>query len=266
VTIFSWHAGETPLIISFPHSGTDLPPEIEARLTPAARALPDTDWHVPRLYDFARDLGVSWLEAHLSRYVADLNRPPDDRSLYPGQATTGLCPVETFAGEALYADGDAPADAEVAERVAHYWRPYHDRLRTALEETVGRHGVAILLDAHSIASRVPRLFEGRLPDLNLGTAHGQSCAPALRNAAADALRDAGFSRVVDGRFVGGYITRHYGAPERGVHALQLEIAQGAYLQEDGDGTFEAARATALRSVLRRLVRRLLREANNLTGC
>lgn len=261
--LFRFEAGDAPLLINFPHSGTYVPPAIAARLSDAARALPDTDWHVPRLYAFARELGASTLEATHSRYVVDLNRPPDDASLYPGQTTTGLCPRETFAGAALYRDGAAPDESEVAERRDRYWRPYHDRLRAAVDALLAEHGAVLVYDAHSIASRVPRLFDGALPVFNLGTAHGASCAPALRAAAAAVLASSGRSHVVDGRFVGGYITRHYGEPGRGVHAVQMELAQRGYMDEDGGHAFRPEAAAHLAATLRRVLETLLAQIHAL---
>jgi N-formylglutamate deformylase len=254
VNLFEFTAGDAPLLISFPHSGTYLPPELAARLNPGVCDLPDTDWFVPRLYDWHRELGASIIEATHSRYVVDLNRPPDGAPLYPGRRETTVCPVETFAGEALYAPGDEPTAAEVADRLARYWQPYHERIAEHTRGLVARHGYCVLWDAHSIQSVVPGLFAGRLPDLNLGTAEGRSCSPARALAVADCLsRQPAFTPVVNGRFKGGYITRHYGNPAAGIDALQLEIAQSAYLAEARVPVFEPVRAAALRDYLRRLL-------------
>ena len=252
--LFEFTAGDSPLLISFPHSGTHLPPELAARLNREVRDLPDTDWFVPRLYDWHRELGASIIEATHSRYVVDLNRPPDGSPLYPGQRETTVCPLETFGGEALYAPGDEPTGAEVADRLARYWRPYHECIAEHTRALVARHGYCVLWDAHSIRSRVPGLFTGRLPDLNLGTADGRSCSPQRAQAVADCLsRQSAFTHVVNGRFKGGYITRHYGKPDAGVDALQLEIAQSAYLDEARVPVFEPARAAPLREFLRALL-------------
>jgi N-formylglutamate deformylase len=227
---FRFSAGSTPLVVSAPHVGTEVPPQIAARLSDAARGLPDTDWHVDRLYAQARALGATTLFANLSRYVVDLNRDPSGKPLYPGADNTEICPTRTFDGEPIWRE--APPDAaEVAERVERYWRPYHERLSAALDETRARHGVAVLLDAHSIRSVLPRFFEGRLPDLNFGTADGASCAPDLSDRLYAALDDDAFTRVRNGRFKGGYITRAYGRPAAGAHAAQLELAQCAYMDE-----------------------------------
>ena len=228
--LFRFSAGSTPLVVSAPHVGTEVPPGIAARLTDAAQGLPDTDWHVDRLYAGARALGATTLFANLSRYVVDLNRDPSGKPLYPGADNTELCPTRTFDGEPIWR-GAPPDAAEIAERIERYWRPYHERLRTALDETRARHGIAVLLDAHSIRSVLPRFFEGRLPDLNFGTADGASCAAELSDRLYAALEHPGFTRVRDGRFKGGYITRAYGRPAEGVHAAQLELAQSAYMEE-----------------------------------
>jgi N-formylglutamate deformylase len=231
--IFELHQGTAPLLISVPHDGTLIPDDIASRMVPAARRAPDTDWHVARLYDFAREFGASMIVPRHSRYVVDLNRPPDDTSLYPGQNTTGLCPMVQFSGEAVYLDGQAPDEAEVGERVERYWRPYHDALRAELERIHAGHGRATLWEGHSIrGSELPFLFDGRLPDLNLGTAGGRSCSPALQarlEAVLAAQDDCDF--VVNGRFKGGYITREYGEPARGIDAVQLEISQRVYMDE-----------------------------------
>lgn len=215
-----------------PHSGTGLPSGMLERMTPEGRDLADTDWHVPRLYRFAEQMGASVLRARYSRYVIDLNRPPDGAALYPGHQETSLCPDATFAGEPIYQARQAPDPAQVSDRLERYWRPYHDALSDRLQSIRGRHGFAVLWDAHSIASRVPRLFKGRLPDLNLGTADGVSCDRQVADAVFEVMTDSGYSAVRDGRFKGGYITRAYGAPGRGIHALQMELAQSAYMDEE----------------------------------
>ncbi|SAI59226.1 N-formylglutamate amidohydrolase [Bordetella ansorpii] len=224
--------GDIPLVISIPHGGEFLPEEFSRLMTPAARTLADTDWHLARLYAFAAQMGASFVRANYSRYVIDVNRPSDGAALYPGQTTTTLCPVATFHGEAVYADaGDQPDDAEVARRVRLYWQPYHDALQAELARVRALHGRVLLWEAHSIASVLPYLFEGRLPDLNIGTFSGAACAPSLREAVIGAAGAGPFSWVVDDRFKGGHITRHYGKPESGVHAIQLEMAQCLYMDE-----------------------------------
>ena len=246
--------GESPLIVDVPHAGTYLPVALAARLTPAARSLPDTDWHVEKLFSFARGMGVTVLVATHSRYVVDLNRDPGGRALYPGADNTELVPTRTFANEPIYTPGDEPDSAEIAKRCGEYFTPYHAVLAGEIERVLARHGYAILLDAHSIKREVPRFFAGRLPDLNLGTADGASCAPEFHHAAALTLaRSSSFSNVVDGRFKGGYITRYYGVPVHGVHALQLETAQACYMNELPPYRWDSSSAAALVAVLEGLV-------------
>jgi len=251
--IYHLHQGTAPLLVSLPHDGTAVPDDIAARLTDTARRVPDTDWHVSRLYDFARELGASILVPRHSRYVVDLNRPPDDTSLYPGQNTTGLCPIVQFSGEPVYHEGAQPDPTEIAARVETYWRPYHDTLDAELQRIRGEHGRAVLWEGHSIRGTLPFLFEGALPDLNLGTAAGTSCTPALQQRLAEVLAGQGeYTHVVNGRFKGGYITRHYGDPEIGVEAVQLELAQHTYMDED---SFEylPERAAKLQVLIRLLL-------------
>jgi N-formylglutamate deformylase len=255
--LFRFTPGSTPVLISVPHAGTHVPPEILDRLTPEARALPDTDWHVDRLYEFAPQLGVGLLVATHSRYVVDLNRDPAGTPLYPGADNTETVPLATFASAPVYRAGAAPNAAEVQQRIDRYWRPYHDRLATEIAALRRRFGIAVLWDGHSIASRVPRFFEGRLPDLNLGSGSGTTADPGLIRRMADLLAGSGFSSVLDGRFKGGYITRHYGQPQRGVHALQLEMAEIAYMDEAPPYRYDAARAARLIAVLREAVAALL---------
>ncbi len=245
-------AGVTPLVISLPHVGTELPTEVVATMTARGRAVEDTDWHVERLYSFARAAGAAWLQPRYSRYAIDLNRPPGDEALYPGQASTGLCPTLTFDGAPLYA-GEPPDPAEIARRRERYWAPYHLALGELIAASRARHGFAVLLDAHSIRSHVPRLFDGRLPDINVGTNDGRSCSPALAAGVMEVLgRQTRFTHVLNGRFKGGHITRAYGQPAGGVHALQIELAQSAYMDEDAT-LFDETRAAALIAVLRGIV-------------
>jgi N-formylglutamate deformylase len=242
--------GTAPVLISVPHAGTYIPAEIAARMTDDALALPDTDWHVDRLYDFAAELGIGVIVATHSRYVIDLNRDPSGKPLYPGADNTELVPTTTFNRDNVYRPGAGPDDAEVAQRVTQYWQPYHDRLAQELAAIRARFGVAVLWDAHSIPSLVPRFFSGRLPDLNLGSARGTSAAHDLVTTVMGGFeRDGGFSKVRDGRFTGGYITRRFGKPDTAVHALQLELAQAAYMDEAPPYRFEAGRAAPLRSLL-----------------
>jgi N-formylglutamate deformylase len=252
--VYTLHRGTAPLLVSLPHDGHAIPDALAARMTPDACRAPDTDWHVSRLYAFARELGASMLVPRYSRYVVDLNRPPDDASLYPGQNTTGLCPTVRFCGGPVYRDGQTPTPDEIRGRVDRYWRPYHEALRTELDRLRAAHGRVVLWEGHSIrGSALPYLFDGRLPDLNLGTADGTSCAPALQVRLEGVLgaQDT-YDWVVNGRFKGGYITRHYGDPARGVDAVQLETSQRVYMDE---GTFEYDESNAVR--LKPLLRRLL---------
>jgi len=256
--LYAIDRGESPLVVDVPHAGTYLPVAIAARLTPAARPLPDTDWHVEKLYAFARAKGATLVVATHSRYVVDLNRDPSGASLYPGADVTELCPTKTFSSDPIWQHGGAPDTAAIAARRAEYFDPHHAALAAEIERVRKRHGYAVLLDGHSIRSEVPRFFAGRLPDLNLGTANGASCAPELSSVVADVLTGAaGFTHVVNGRFKGGYVTRHYGQPAGGVHALQLEIAQACYMDETPPYRWDPERASALSMVLGRLVDALL---------
>ena len=246
--VFTLHRGVSPLVVSVPHDGREIPEDIAVRMSDAALSLPDTDWHVARLYEFCRDLGATLLIANYSRYVVDLNRPASDAALYPGQVSTGLCPSRTFAGDSIYRDGGSVSDAERRQRTAAYWAPYHEMLRSLLDERTKKYGVAVLWDAHSIASRVPSLFDGQLPELNVGTNNGASCDRRLVAGLIGAAEASPYSVVVDGRFRGGYITRHYGQPQQRVHAVQLELAQRCYMREE-DGKFDVPRASRLVAVL-----------------
>jgi N-formylglutamate deformylase len=258
MNVFTLHRGTAPLLVSLPHDGHDIPAELAARMVDTACRAPDTDWHVSRLYAFARELGASILVPRYSRYVIDLNRPPDDTSLYPGQNTTGLCPAVQFSGEAVYREGQSPSTDEIGERVGRYWRPYHDALRAELDRLHAAHGRVVLWEGHSIrGSELPFLFEGRLPDLNLGTAGGASCSLDLQAQLEAALAaQSDYDWVANGRFKGGYITRHYGEPAHGIDAVQLEISQRTYMDE---ATFEydEAKATRLQATLRELLGRTL---------
>jgi N-formylglutamate amidohydrolase len=256
--IYAFTPGSTPLLISMPHCGTWLPPALRPRLSEAALALPDTDWHVDRLYDFAAGLGAGILRATHSRYVIDLNRPPDDRPLYPGASNTELVPTTLFDEGPVYRPGAAPDAGEIAERRTRYWRPYHDRLAAELAVLRERFGVALLFDAHSIRSVVPRFFAGRLPDLNLGTGDGRSAAADLTASLVEVASDSeSYSAVLNGRFKGGYITRTYGRPADGIHAVQLELAQATYMDEDPPYAFRADKADAIRPTLHRLLQAML---------
>lgn len=249
--------GDAPLLVSMPHVGTALPAEVAAELTPAGALLADTDWHLPQVYDFVAALGATRLVATQSRYLIDLNRPPDGSSLYPGQATTGLVPHETFRGEPLWR-GAPPSAAAVHARLERWWRPYHDTLEAELARLRARHRRVVLWDAHSIASVLPRFFDGRLPDLNFGTADGASCDPELAEAVLAAVRaQRACSWVLNGRYKGGHITRHHGRPGEGVHAVQLEMAQAIYMDESAPFALDDARTARLRPVLLDCLRQAL---------
>jgi len=231
-TPYFFTPGTSPLLISIPHMGQELPEDIKQRMTPIAHQVPDTDWHLDILYDFAKEMGASLLHARYSRYVVDLNRPPTDDNLYPGQTKTGLFPEYTFRGEPLYLEGQGVTEEEKAQRLEKYWNPYHARLQQALKEIRDQHGYVLLWEGHSIASVLPRLFPGKLPDLNIGTADGKACAPHLLQAVEDSLKDCPYTWVANGRFKGGHITRQYGDPANGIHAIQLEMCQCTYMNED----------------------------------
>ncbi|NIY48988.1 N-formylglutamate deformylase [Cedecea colo] len=232
IKAFDFQQGELPLLVSMPHPGTLLTPEIERGLTSRARRLEDTDWHIPLLYKTVAQMGASTLCARYSRYVVDLNRPADDKPLY-STATTGLFTDIFFDGEPLFLPGSEPGPAEKAKILETVWQPYHQTLANELARLREKFGYALLWDAHSIKSVVPRLFEGRLPDLNFGTAEGASCSPQLSEALLAGCDDfPQYSRVFNGRFKGGHITRHYGNPANHIHAVQLEMAQCIYMDEE----------------------------------
>jgi len=239
--IFSLERGTAPLIISIPHLGTHIPAAMHGQYTDIALTVADTDWHLDRLYAFAKELGATVLGARVSRYVIDLNRPPNDESLYPGQTTTSLCPTETFRGEPVYREGCAPDAAERQRRVQTFWQPYHDTLAAELKRLRAAHANVLLWEAHSIASVLPRLFDDKLPDLNIGTQDGRTA-----NAS-------GYTWVANGRFKGGYITRQFGAPQNGVHAIQLEMCQSVYMNETAPFDYVPALAERVQPALREMV-------------
>jgi len=251
---FRFKPGTAPLLISMPHVGTDIPDDIAATMAPIALTRADTDWHLEQLYAFAEGMGASTLAARWSRYVIDVNRPPEDTNLYPGLDTTGLCPVDTFARERLYQAGRAPSEIEIKRRLQRYWQPYHQQLRMELDRLLALHGRVLLWEAHSIASMVPRFFDGRLPDLNFGTANGNSCAPDLERAVVDVAQGQQQCTVaVNGRFKGGHITRQYGRPQDNVHAIQLEMCQYLYMDESAPFGYRPDNAAQVLPVLRACV-------------
>jgi len=252
--VFTLHQGTRPLLVSIPHCGTHIPEDIQAQLLPLARDVRDTDWHLPILYDFAREMGASILQANMSRYVIDLNRPIDQTNLYPGQDTTLLCPIDNFDREPLYPEGKTPTQDEINRRRALYWQPYHDALAGEIARLRGLHGQMVLWDAHSIRSVLPRFFEGKLTDLNLGTAGGKSCDPALAAAVtACAEADTRHTSVLNGRFTGGTITRQYGQPATGVHAIQLEMTWSSYMNELAPYNYLPDTAANVQPVLKQML-------------
>lgn len=255
--LFRFVPGSTPVLISVPHAGTYVPPDIAARLTEQGATLPDTDWHMGEIYDFAPSLGVGLLVATHARVVIDLNRDPAGAPLYAGASNTELVPITTFGDVQIWRPGAAPDRAETDARVQKYWRPYHDRLAAELDALHAKFGVAVLWDGHSIRSTVPRFFAGRLPDLNLGTADGASCDPALDAKIFALLTRSGLTAVHNGRFKGGYITRNYGRPAGGFHALQLEVGQACYMDEDRPRPYDAQRALRLRAIVEDAIRALI---------
>lgn len=243
-------SGTIPLLISMPHIGTRLPEALVDRLQPGALTLPDTDWHLEQLYDFARDEGATVLQATMSRYVIDLNRPPDGASLYPGQTTTGLVPLESFHGQALYKAGAEPNEAEIAQRLLQYWHPYHAELQAQIKRIKAEHGFVLLWDAHSINGELPRLFDGVLPELNFGTNGGNSASPLVEQAIKQAALRQPCTWVLNGRFKGGYITRNHGEPANGVHAVQLEKSQRIYMDETAPYGYRSDLANKLKPTLK----------------
>jgi len=261
--VFTLAVGNSPLVVSMPHSGLALSDGLADRLTPQAVGLPDTDWHVPQLYDFLDALGASTIRANYSRYVVDLNRAPNNTSLYPGQATTDLVPLTLFDGSPVYLGGQEPDEDELEARRTDFHDPYHKALTELLVETRMEHGFALLWDAHSITDEVPRLFDGVLPDLNLGTVGGEACDPVIERAALKAMMDhEEYASIVNGRFRGGFITRAYGRPNQNIHAVQMELAQSAYL-DLASKTFDETKAALLRVALKDIMAAALRAAENL---
>jgi N-formylglutamate deformylase len=264
MTVFLQTRGTSPLVVSMPHSGTFLPDGLGDRLTDEVRGLPDTDWHVPELYNFLGELGASSIRATHSRYVVDLNRDPTGSSLYPGQATTELVPTTLFDGRPVYKPGEEPDEAEIEQRRTDYFDPYHRALTELLVKTRMEHGFALLWDAHSIADEVPRLFDGVLPDLNLGTHGGESCDRTIERWAVKAMMDhEEYASIVNGRFKGGWITRAYGRPSQNIHAVQMELAMSAYADEGLPWTYNEAKADTLRKALKDVIKAALDAARSL---
>lgn len=253
----SVQTGSSPILLSQPHGGTEIPQSILARLNPHGQARADTDWHISRLYAGLID-DVTIVSTDVHRYVIDANRDPADQSLYPGQNTTSLCPTTSFDGDEIYRPGQAPSADEISARQQRYHQPYHDALREQLDRIHQAHGYAILYDCHSIRSLVPYLFDGKLPDFNIGTNSGSSCHQAIESAAfASCTAAEDYTVVSNGRFKGGWTTRHYGQPERGFHAIQMELAQCNYMLEQDPWSYVNDRAARLRVILAGILRNLI---------
>jgi len=252
--------GESPLLLAQPHGGTEIPQSLLERLNGNGRALADTDWHIGRLYQGL--VGTSTIvSTPVHRYVIDANRDPSDQSLYPGQNTTSLCPTTTFDGEPIYKPGQEPREDEIQQRRQQFHQPYHDALREQLDRIHQKHGYAVLYDCHSIRSLVPYLFDGKLPDFNIGTNSGQSCSPRLESIVLDTCaKEKQYSHVLNGRFKGGWTTRNYGNPQAGFHAIQMELAQCNYMTEEAPWTYNADKAEILRVSLQNILQNIL---NNL---
>lgn len=255
--VFEIKRGSSPVILAFPHTGTDVPADIWQRLNDNGRQLADTDWHIHQLYAGLLP-DATTVRATFHRYVIDANRDPSGESLYPGQNTTGLVPVSDFDGNAIWNDGEEPQETDIAARRASFHRPYHEALAAEIERVRAEHGVAVLYDCHSIRSVIPFLFEGVLPDFNIGTDGGRTCAPALEKAVVDgAAGVAGYTSILNGRFRGGWTTRHYGTPDTGVHAIQMELAQATHLAtETLPFAYDAAKAERLHVPLKQILQRI----------
>ncbi len=263
---FRLRRGSMPLLVSIPHLGTEIPQPLRSAYVPRAIDVEDADWHLDRLYSFAEELGASVLQPNVSRYVIDLNRPPDDRPMYPGASNTELCPTRFFTGDPLHVPGGAPSAEERIQRRSTYWAPYHQALQAELDRIRAEHGFVLLWDAHSIRSQIPWLFEGRLPDLNIGTAGGDSADAAVAQAVEQAAaRHPQYTHVLNGRFKGGYITRHYGRPADNVHAVQLEMCQCTYMREAPPYDYDEARAAQVQPVVREMVEAALQACRKLHG-
>ena len=256
---FDFKEKQGPIVVSIPHAGTYVPEYLYKKLTPTGRAMNDTDWFVDRLFSFVRGMDISFLSANYSRTFIDLNRSPDDKALYGNDTlTTGLCPTISFTGEPLYEKGCEPDALELGVRMERVWKPYHQTLEAALAKRVKAHGYAILLDLHSIKSLLPKLFDGHLPHLNFGTNDGNSASAELIAGLLEHVREnSNYQTTLNDRFKGGYITRHYGHPQKGVHAIQLEMAQKIYMDEDDSITselrFDTSKALTLQPMLKEMI-------------
>lgn len=257
--VFKLRRGNSKLIVSMPHVGTQLPESLNVRMTKQAKDLPDTDWYLEELYDFLQELDVTVIAANYSRYVVDLNRSADDMSLYPGSNVTGLCPIDTFSGELIYQQERSLDTTEIKNRLKMFWHPYHDALAFEIARVKALHGDVIVWDAHSIRSVVPRFFDGELPQLNIGTADGTTCQPKIIEKALNIIKSYDdYSWVDNGRFKGGFITRHYGQPSQGINAIQLEIAMRSYMDESSSSPkFDNDKAQSLRVLLKSMMQSII---------
>jgi len=253
--VFDVISGDSPIVLGQPHGGTWVPDVIVARFNAVGAGLSDTDWHITQLYDGLLS-GVSVVKSNVHRYVIDANRDPAGTSLYPGQNTTTLVPLTDFDGRTIWSEGQEPSVDEMEQRRVAYHAPYHDALRAELERVIAVHGVAILFDCHSIRSNIPFLFEGELPIFNTGTNQGSTCAGAVETAVNTVAHASGLGSVLNGRFKGGWTTRHYGQPETGIHAIQMEISQRAYMHETPPWIFDEDRAARVRPHLRQMLENL----------
>uniref|UniRef100_UPI003101AD87 N-formylglutamate deformylase n=1 Tax=Neorhizobium sp. EC2-8 TaxID=3129230 RepID=UPI003101AD87 len=264
MAVFEVRQGTSPVILGFPHTGTEVPPAIWERLNDNGRLLADTDWHIHQLYDGLLP-DVTTIRATFHRYVIDANRDPQGASLYPGQNTTGLVPQTDFDGSSIWNEGAEPSDADTADRLRDFHAPYHAALTAEIERVKSIHGIAVLYDCHSIRSHIPFLFEGILPDFNIGTDMGRTCAPEIEQTALDmAAAASGYTSIANGRFKGGWTTRHYGQPETGVHAIQMELAQSTHLATEAPPfAYDPAKAERLRFHLQDILTRIERVALDL---
>ncbi len=257
MALFEINQGTSPVILAFPHTGTEVPPEIHDRLNDNGKRLADTDWHIHDLYAGLLP-DATTVRATFHRYVIDANRDPSGTSLYPGQNTTGLVPETDFDGLAIWREGEEPKDKDIADRLRRFHAPYHAALAAEIERVKGIHGVAVLYDCHSIRSTIPFLFDGRLPDFNIGTDMGRTCDPSIESSVAEiAAKAAGYTNILNGRFKGGWTTRHYGKPEQGVHAIQMELAQISHLTTEAPPfAYDEAKAKKLRLHLKAILERI----------
>ncbi len=251
---YLFHHRNSPILISVPHDGSFIPEQIQCNMHGFAHNTPDRDFFVAQLFSFAKDFDISLLKTNISRYVIDMNRPADDSCLYPGKSTTGLCPTSSFDNKKLYIE--EPTAEDIQQRIVKYWQPYHQIIKDKIAVIKEQHGFAILIDAHSIKSKVERFFDGQLPDINIGTNSEQSCSSEIENKIRAVLESQNkFSFVFNQRFKGGYITRNYGDPGNNIHAIQIELSQINYLDENNN-RYLSEKAEILKTVLIRLVNSL----------